>query len=89
MADYNHKKFEETRYHSLWKSPNVKVFFSSQISVRVKYLPPEYKLAKQNWYMWYTFDVFYIHTKFHLPDMHGCWDTETAYFSYMLTLWPG
>ena len=26
MADYNHTRFEDIRYHSLQKSPNVKVF---------------------------------------------------------------
>ena len=85
MGGYNHTKFEETWYHSLWKSLNIKVwtnFSACQLS------PPERKLAKQNWYTWHTVDVLYIHTKFHLYNMCGSWNNETAYLAHMLTLWP-
>ena len=76
---YNHTKFDYARYHSLRKSPNVKV--SDKISVQVNYFP-ECKIVKQNWYTRHTLDVLYIHTKFHLDDMSSSRDNETAHFAH-------
>ena len=65
------------------KAPTLR--FRTNFSAR-QLSPPEYKLAKQNWYTRHTFDVLYIYTKFHLDDTHGSGDTETAYFAHMLNL---
>ena len=79
MGGYDHTKSEKIWYHSFWEKNNKQTirlwpnFSAHQLS------PPEQNIAKQNWYVWYTFDVLNIHTTFHLDDIHSCWDSETAY----------
>ena len=65
------------------KNPTLR--FRTDFSAR-QLSPPEFKMAEQNWCMRHTFDVLDIYTKFHLADMHGSSDIETAYFAHMLTL---
>ena len=50
-------------------------------------LPPECKLAEQNWCTWHgKVDVLHIHTKFHLDEMSGSWDTKIAFIAHIY--WP-
>ena len=55
------------------KSPNIKVLAKFQC---MSIISPIMQIAEQNWYTWHTRDVLYVHTKFHLDDICGSWDTD-------------
>ena len=69
----------------LAKAPTLR--FLSNFSER-QLSAPARKMAKQNQYMRHSLDVVYLHTKFHLGDISGSEDAETAcmFHKSMLTL---
>ena len=60
--------------------------FRPKFSVSI--ICPSTKSSLIKRYMRRAFDVLFIHTKLFLDDISGSWETETAYFVEILTMWP-